>query len=223
MSEGMETTDPREHRRDRRGLDSNRGEKTRRLLVVATAPHPEDELLERLRDESGEDTQALVVVPASDLSFLQWLTNDEDAARAEAERRAKRAAEVEALAARVVEARAGDVDPLVAIEDALRTFPADELVIVTRPSELATWLEEDAARIALERHFGRPVTHLVDDDVDTAASEHRIEQHVHTVVHEIAHGQSPWTGFRVLDAVFVKAATVAALLIALALVVYLRA
>ncbi|MGZ4403599.1 MAG: hypothetical protein ACXVRI_12230 [Gaiellaceae bacterium] len=135
------------------------------MLVVATAPHPEDELLERLGRGSGEEVEVLVVVPASDLSFLQWVTSDEDAARAEAERRARRAAEVEALAARVVEARTGDIDPLVAIEDALRTFPADELLIVTRPSEAATWLEEDAARSALEQRFGLRVTHVIDDDV----------------------------------------------------------
>lgn len=39
----------------------------------------------------------------------------------------------------------GDVDPVIAIEDALRTFSADELIIVTRPGEAAARLEEDAA------------------------------------------------------------------------------
>jgi hypothetical protein len=189
--------------------------------VVATAPHPDDELLERLGRGSGEEVEVLVIAPASDLSFLQWVTS-EDAARAEAERRARRAAEVEALAARVVEASAGDVDPLVAIEDALRTFPADELLIVTRPSEAATWLEADAARSALEQRFGLPVTHVIDDDVDRGAGTQRIEQHLPQAVHDVAHGQSPWTGFHALDAVFVTVATVAAVLIALAMLVYLR-
>ncbi|MGZ6565307.1 MAG: hypothetical protein ACXVH1_38240 [Solirubrobacteraceae bacterium] len=43
------------------------------------------------------------------------------------------------------------------------------------------------------------------------------------VVHDIVHGQGPWAGFHVLDTVFITVATVAALLIALAMVVYLRA
>jgi siroheme synthase (precorrin-2 oxidase/ferrochelatase) len=49
-------------------------------------------------------------------------------------------------------------DPLTAIQDALREFPADEIVVVTRPEEDTTWLERgtgDSAR------FDIPVTHLV--------------------------------------------------------------
>ncbi|MGZ4403600.1 MAG: hypothetical protein ACXVRI_12235 [Gaiellaceae bacterium] len=41
-------------------------------------------------------------------------------------------------------------------------------------------------------------------------------------VHDAARGQSPWTDFHALDAVFVTVATVAAVLIALAMLVYLR-
>ena len=70
---------------------------------------------------------------------LQWLANDEDAAREKAERVASDAAE--SLPGRVVDARAGDSDPVTAVEDALRTFAADEIVVVTRPDEQASWLE----------------------------------------------------------------------------------
>ncbi len=37
---------------------------------------------------------------------------------------------------------AGDSDPSVAVQDALREFAADEVVVVTRPDEEASWLEE---------------------------------------------------------------------------------
>jgi hypothetical protein len=47
-----------------------------------------------------------------------------------------------------------------AIEDALRTFPADELIVVTLPDEHAAWLEKASADTALDR-FSLPVTHLV--------------------------------------------------------------
>jgi hypothetical protein len=48
-----------------------------------------------------------------------------------------------------------------AIEDALRQFPAEEVIVVT-PDDEAGWLEQDSAEEASER-FGVPVTHLVVD------------------------------------------------------------
>jgi hypothetical protein len=47
-----------------------------------------------------------------------------------------------------------------AIEDALRKFPADELIIVTRSGEDASWLEQGSLVEARER-FRLPTTHLV--------------------------------------------------------------
>jgi hypothetical protein len=100
----------------------------------------------------------LVVAPASGISRLDWLTNAEDDARTDA---AERAAELaEAAPTDDVEFRVGDSDPVQAIEDALRSFPADELIVVTLPDEDATWLEQGSAETALER-FSLPVTHLV--------------------------------------------------------------
>lgn len=56
-----------------------------------------------------------------------------DEARAQAEELANAAARaVESTAS--VEAEVGDSDPLQAIEDALRAFPADEVIIVTAPT-----------------------------------------------------------------------------------------
>lgn len=134
---------------------------SRRILVVTTAPVEGDALRERLREHAGgEDAELRVVATASDLSPLDWLATDEDEARREA---AERAAGVEAAVtpeAGAVEAEVGDADPVQAIEDALRTFPADELLLVTRREEDAGWLEEGAAADALAR-FSLPVTHLV--------------------------------------------------------------
>lgn len=53
----------------------------------------------------------------------------------------------------------GDPDPLQAIEDAARAFPADELIIVTGPGSEAEWLDEERARESLAR-LGLPVTQL---------------------------------------------------------------
>jgi hypothetical protein len=132
----------------------------KRLLVVATTPVDESLLRDRLREHAGGEAEVRVVAPASDLSPLQWLASDEDEARGEATeiaRSAERAAEPEA---RRVEAEVGDADPVQAIEDALRQFPADEVLVVTRPGDEAGWLEQDTAEEASER-FGIPITHLV--------------------------------------------------------------
>ena len=102
----------------------------------------------------------LVVAPASGISRLDWLANAEDDARADAAERADELAE--AAPTDDVETRVGDSDPLKAIEDALRTFPADELIVVTDPDEDAAWLEKGSAETALDR-FSLPITHLVVD------------------------------------------------------------
>jgi hypothetical protein len=100
----------------------------------------------------------LVVAPASDISRLDWLTNADDDARTAAAARADELAEAAPVGD--VEARVGDADPLKAIEDALRTFPADELIVVTLGDQDAGWLEKGSGEKALDR-FALPVTHLV--------------------------------------------------------------
>lgn len=135
----------------------------RRLLVVTTAPVDPESLRERVRDHGGgEDAEVHVVATASDLSPLDWLASDEDQARAEAADRADAVGKAVAPDA-AVETEVGDTDPVQAIEDALRTFPADELLLVTRRDDDAGWLEEGAAGEALAR-FSLPVTHLVVGD-----------------------------------------------------------
>ena len=111
-----------------------------------------------LQDANDRDSEVKIVAPAADVSPLQWLASDEDAAREEAHEVAERAAEGVGRAGRV-ETEVGDPDPVQAIEDALRTFQADEVIVVTRPGEEANWLEKDAGAEARER-FGIPVRHL---------------------------------------------------------------
>jgi hypothetical protein len=137
---------------------------SRRLLVVTTVPLDGDLLRRRVREHTGsEDAEVRVVAPASDVSPLQWLANDEDEARAEAAEVAERSARAVAPEADVAEAEVGDVDPVQAIEDALREFPAEEIIVVTRPGSEAAWLEKGSGAEALER-FHVPVTRLVVED-----------------------------------------------------------
>ena len=52
-----------------------------------------------------------------------------------------------------------------AIEDALRVFPADEIVISTHPPDRSRWLEHGVVDTAREQ-IDLPITHVV---VDLAA------------------------------------------------------
>ncbi len=130
----------------------------RRVLVVTTSDAPESAVAETVRDHAGADAEIDVVAPASKISRLDRLANDEDGARADAADRAVAASE--AVPGARVRPHVGDVDPLQAIEDALRLFGAEEIVVVTDPDEDVTWLEAGLAEKARER-FDLPVTHLV--------------------------------------------------------------
>ena len=116
------------------------------------------------RRASAEDV--LVVCPALNSKLQTW-TSDEDGARAAAQER------LDASLARLrdagVDARGeiGDGDPLQALEDALRVFPADEIVVSTHPPGRSHWLEQGVVEQARLR-FDVPVTHVV---VDLGAAE----------------------------------------------------
>lgn len=122
----------------------------RRVLVVTTVEESEPELRTRL---GGDVDEVKVVVPVVKQSFLDWLANDEKAF-SQAQEAAERTAE--ALPGESVEARAGEADPALAVQDALATFPADEIVVVLHPDDRTTWLEEDA-RVEHGSFLGVPV------------------------------------------------------------------
>lgn len=134
----------------------------RRILVIANETVGGEELLSILRSKAeGVEEQVLVVCPALNSQVRHW-ASDEDAARAAAQAR------LDASLARLrehglqVRGEVGDGDPLQAIEDALRTFGADEIVISTHPPGRSNWLEQDVVGNARER-FDVPITHVVVD------------------------------------------------------------
>jgi hypothetical protein len=129
----------------------------RRLLIVITAEVADDVLREFVRRRDGDDAETLVVAPASEISRLDWLTNAEDDARTDAASLATTTAE--AAPTEDVEARVGDSAPVKAIEDALRTFAADEILVVAHPDAQAGWLEEGSGATAQAR-FKLPITRI---------------------------------------------------------------
>ena len=134
----------------------------RHILVIANETVGGAELLALLRQRSeAVREEVLVVVPALNSPMRHW-ASDEDGARAAAHDRLQTS--LERLAAAGVQARGevGDGDPLQAIEDALRTFGADEIVISTHPEGRSHWLERNVVGAARER-FDAPITHVVVD------------------------------------------------------------
>jgi hypothetical protein len=134
----------------------------RRILVIANETVGGEALRERVEEHSsGHPTQVLVVTPALN-SPVRTFTSDVDKAREEAQRR------LDASLARLRQdgisamGEVGDGDPLQAIEDALRTFGADEIIISTHPEGRSNWLERGVVTGAKER-FAVPITHVVVD------------------------------------------------------------
>ena len=104
----------------------------RNVLLLVLEDVPEDELRQAIAERGGADANVHVVAPATHISKFQWLTGEEDEARAEAEELADRTAHaVEAD----VETEVGERDPVLAVQDALALFPADEILVAGRADE----------------------------------------------------------------------------------------
>jgi hypothetical protein len=134
----------------------------RRILVIANETVG-GETLRRMIEQRSRDVRAevRVVTPALNSPLRHW-TSDEDEARGNARERLD--ASLERLRSLGIQAsgEVGDGDPLQAIEDALRTFGADEIIISTHPEGRSHWLERGVVENARER-FAVPITHVIVD------------------------------------------------------------
>ena len=109
---------------------------------------------------AGRPLEVLVVVPALGSRVSHWTGDDQ--ARHDAEGNLEQT--VAALSAAGVGARGevGSDDPVQAADDALREFPADELVFATHPDDHANWKERGVVEIARDR-YDLPVAHVAVD------------------------------------------------------------
>jgi hypothetical protein len=101
---------------------------TRNLLVVLLGDASLSELRSAVEERADGMPNVYVVAPAH-VGPLHWLATDEQAAREEAGVRALEAEWILAGDA-AVGGGAGEADPTLAVEDALRRFPADEILLV---------------------------------------------------------------------------------------------
>jgi hypothetical protein len=128
-----------------------------KVLVLTSEPIS----AEQLRDALGAggdpaEAEVMVVAPAlADSAMKFWMSDaDEAIARADEVRRTS----VERLGEQGVAATGdtGEADPYTAIEDALKTFDADRIVLFTHEREDQRY-REDLDRGELADRFGRPV------------------------------------------------------------------
>lgn len=138
------------------------GEPVRRLLVLADRTSESAALHQLIRHRArGGDGEVLLVAPAQDVTSSHW-SAEADAAVADARARVDRV--VAALRGEGVQAtgEVGPDDPVEAARQAVRRFPADEILLATLPAGRSAWLEQGVVD-ALRKRLRLPVTHVVVD------------------------------------------------------------
>ncbi len=114
------------------------------MLVIATDELVGDELIGALRSHvpPADGTELMVVSPAVEKTAFHHALGDVDAATRQAEQRLEVSLEAMTDAGLPALGEVGDSDPLVAAEDALREFDADEVLVVAHSEDQARWFED---------------------------------------------------------------------------------
>jgi GABA permease len=143
----------------------------RRILVVAAETLASHTLHDVVRSHVADvrTARVLAVAPAPNNRCGLGVADGGEAARTAAVRRLQACVDALSEAGIDIDGLLGDADPLLATRDALRIFPADLLIVATRP-------EGSSGRVAVDlvgrarREFGLPVTHVVVETIVGRAS-----------------------------------------------------
>jgi hypothetical protein len=151
----------RETLRDLRPAGSRPDDGRHRLLVIANQTVAGDELRQEIVERAGHHAVVRVVAPVLP-SRAHYVTSDIDRELRDAQGRLDTM--LAWLRSRDLDAtgRVGDLTPRQAIEDELRTFAADELLISTHPARRSHWLEDGLLQQARDE-LDIPVAHVVVD------------------------------------------------------------
>lgn len=131
-----------------------------KLLVLATDPVDADDLRGALPGETLDGAEVLVVSPAVNESPVAFWVSDSDEAIIEAESTAKQSADALAAEGARTRAEVGESDPLLALQDALATFPADRVLVFARGDDESQRYREDDLFGEAQRRFGVPVAEV---------------------------------------------------------------
>ena len=132
-----------------------------RILVVADHTVGSESLKTEMLKRGGRRPELRIVVPVL-CSRAHYLTSDIDREIAQARTRLEAALRWARRLEFEVTGAVGDANPLVAIEDELRRFGADELIVSTRTPRRSPWLEDGVVERA-RNELEIPVTHVVVD------------------------------------------------------------
>jgi len=133
----------------------------KKILALVAEPVSADALRSAVGEEDADSAEVLVVAPALN-SKKRFFLADPDPAIERAEDVQEET--VERLAEGGIDAAGdtGEEDPLLALQDALVSYDADEIVVFTHSSGKQNWLEDGLVEQAKER-FDAPVRHMVVD------------------------------------------------------------
>jgi hypothetical protein len=163
LVEGISASGSRDSRMvgDHRGFAADGPGRFRRvkLLVLATEPVDADRVRAALPGDDLDGAEVLVVSPAVNESAVAFWMSDSDEAIAEAESTAERTAAQLREGGANARSTTGESEPLLALQDALATFPADRVLVFVRADDAARYREDDVVGEA-ERRFGVPVTEV---------------------------------------------------------------
>jgi hypothetical protein len=131
----------------------------KKIIALVSEPISGELLKSAVGREAAEEAEVLVVAPALN-SKTKFFTSDPDEAIARAEQVQEET--VERLDEEGIDAagNTGESDPLLALQDALQTYDADEIILCVHGESSRNWLEEGFVEEAKER-FGKPVKQLV--------------------------------------------------------------
>jgi len=128
-----------------------------RLLVVTDVDVEPAEICSSVGLRTiGRRAEVRVVAPVI-ASALHFVSTDEDREGSDAAGRLRATLAALAKAGIPAQGAIGTDDPLQAVGDALRGFPADELLLVTRLQSARSWVDRDFERRARDL-FGVPVS-----------------------------------------------------------------
>jgi hypothetical protein len=149
--------------------------RVRRILVVANETVAGRHLLREIERRAAEGEHEVLVISPALAPRLRFLVSDVDGGIRQAEERMRASVDTLRRSGVTCRGEVGDSDPLLAIEDALSQFPADEIIISTHPKGRSNWLEKRVVGRAEER-FDLPLTHVV---VDLEAERAEVPAGVH--------------------------------------------
>ena len=131
----------------------------KKILALVSEPVSADALRSAVGDESASRAEVMVVAPALNTKTRFLLSDPDPAIERAGQVQEETVERLDEAGIDAAAATPGESDPLLALNDALATYDADEIVLFTHPGGDENWLEDGLVDQAKDR-FGAPVRHV---------------------------------------------------------------